>query len=72
MENSAFNLFASHYAVFGRNSIDDLSIQLYPEVDFYNDWWRELISEYINILDRRNLPIIHYLVMRLWSEKTHV
>lgn len=38
MENSAFNLFASHYVVFGRNSIDDLSIQLYPEVDFYNDW----------------------------------
>lgn len=38
MENSAFNLFASHYAVFGRNSLDDLSIQLYPEVDFYNDW----------------------------------
>lgn len=38
MENSAFNLFASNYAVFGRNSIDDLSIQLYPEVDFYNDW----------------------------------
>lgn len=38
MENLVFNLFVLYYVVFGRNFIDDFSIQLYFEVDFYNDW----------------------------------